>query len=67
MISRLGNVFYWIGCLLAVITMGLNIAIYFAEGRLRSDGVTMLIIFAIIALGIWAIGWASRYVLVDRI
>jgi hypothetical protein len=64
MLARLGNVLYWAGCIFAAIIVGLGIYVFWiAEGQVRSNGVPVLIGFLVVAIAVWAIGRACRYVL----
>jgi hypothetical protein len=63
MAERIGNVLYWLGCIIAVLVSGLGIFLYVVEGHGRSDGLIMLIIFLVLATVPWLIGRAFRYVL----
>jgi hypothetical protein len=49
MAERIGNVLYWLGCIVAAPVAGLGIFVYVAEGHGRSDGLIMLIIFLVLA------------------
>lgn len=63
MLARLGHVLYWVGCIFAALTIGAGALVWVAEGRVRSDGATVLAGFAVCAVVIWLIGMACRYVL----
>jgi hypothetical protein len=60
---RLGNVLYWLGCVIAFGILAIDIAEWFAEGRTHPDGVFVFFAFAAIAFIAWLIGRACRYVL----
>jgi hypothetical protein len=61
--ERLGNVLYWLGCIVAALVAGIGVFVYVAEGKVRSDGLMMLIVFLVLAAVPWLIGRALRYVL----
>jgi len=63
MIVRLANVLYWIACILAALTAGIALLIYFSEGYGRKDGPMVTGFILVVALIIWAIGAAIRYIL----
>ena len=63
MAERLGNVLYWLGCIIAALVAGIGVFVYVAEGLGRSDGLMMLIVFLVLAAVPWLIGRALRYVL----
>jgi len=63
MITRLGDVLFWLGCLLAVACLA--IGLYgFASSRSEAWGV--LGSWVLIAVAFWLIGRACRYVLAGR-
>lgn len=61
MLARLGNVVYWLGCILAAATVAFWVVLVHTtnDGR-DAFGVAL---FAIVAVGFWLIGRAFRYVL----
>jgi hypothetical protein len=63
MAERIGNVLYWLGCIIAALVAGIGVFVYVAEGHGRSDGLMMLIVFLVLAVVPWLIGRALRYVL----
>jgi hypothetical protein len=63
MVARLGNVLYWLGCILAGLFIVGGVAEWFGEARYRPDGYGIIIGFAVVAFIIWLIGRACRYVL----
>jgi len=63
MINRLANVLYWIACILAALTASIALLIYFGEGYGRKDGPLVTGIILVVALIIWAVGAAIRYIL----
>jgi uncharacterized membrane protein YvlD (DUF360 family) len=62
MTARLGNVLYWLGCIVAALVMVLGVAEYVMEGHSRSDGVWIFLGFIVVAFIAWIIGRACRYV-----
>jgi hypothetical protein len=62
MLGRLGNVLYWLGCITAGLTMAVGGFMVYADGG-RSEDIFMLIVFGLIALAVWLLGRACRYVL----
>ena len=63
MLARLGNVLYWLGCIVAALLVIGGFALWFSEGRYRPDGYNVLIGFGVVAFVVWLIGRACRYVL----
>lgn len=63
MLARLGNVFYWLGCILAALIAAAGIAEWFGEAQYRPDGYGIIIGFAVGTFIVWLIGRACRYVL----
>jgi hypothetical protein len=62
MLSRLGNVLYWLGCAAAVGTIVIAAFTVISDAYFRSE--PLIYIFPIvIALMFWLIGRACRYVL----
>jgi hypothetical protein len=60
--ARLGDVIYWLGCLVAAVLLVLGAADYwFGQGRLGA-----FISWAVLAAATWGISYAVRYVLADR-
>src|ERR1700738_721850 len=66
MSSRIGDVLYWLGCIVAALTAGVGIVSYAGEGYRRSDGLWLLVVFLTLATIPWLIGKASRYILSAR-
>ena len=58
MVERLGNVLYWLGCILAGLTVLVGTGMFW-----RNGGVEVFLIVCFAALIIWVIGLALRYVL----
>jgi hypothetical protein len=61
MLARLGDVLYWVGCLLAVLLVAAAIA-YYNFGDIRLAELLLVIGIAVI----WMIARACRYVLAGR-
>jgi hypothetical protein len=62
MLALLGNVLYWAGWLVAV-TLVLTSIFYFNSGYIKPLELLVLIVLAVI---VWMIGRACRYVLAGR-
>ena len=62
MLARLGDVLYWAGCLLAVLLVAAAIAYYNFEDIKLFE----LLILIGLAVIVWMIGRACRYVLAGR-
>lgn len=63
MVGRLGTVLYWIACIIAFLTGGFALYVYAIEGHSRSDGYAVTGAILVVALVIWLIGYALRYIL----
>jgi len=61
MLTKLGNVLYWIACTVAVLMLGLASFVWFTE-RQSGDLLTMFNLTAI-GLAVWIIGRGCRYFL----
>jgi hypothetical protein len=61
MTARLGNVLYWIACIISTLMVGTGIVVWYNEGYAGSEGVPVGFAFA--AIITWGIGWALRYIL----
>lgn len=66
MLARLGDVLYWLGCIIAAVVTATGGFIWFVEGRNRADGLIMFSFFIICAIAVWLIGRACRYVFAAR-
>lgn len=66
MLARLGNVLYWLGCIVAVLIAAAGFMPYWSEGYARKDGVGVTIASVVIALIAWVVGRACRYVLAGK-
>ena len=62
MLARLGDVLYWAGCLLAVLLVAADIAYY----NLEYIKLAELLLVIGIAVIVWMIARACRYVLAGR-
>jgi hypothetical protein len=63
MLARLGNIIYWLGCIVAALVIAAGTAEWFSEAQYRTRGYGIVIGFAVAALIVWLIGRAFRYVL----
>jgi hypothetical protein len=62
MLARLGDVIYWLGCIVAAAILALGVFDYwFSKG-----GLVVLISWMALAAGLWLIGEAIRYILTAR-
>jgi len=63
MLSLLGDILYWLGCVIGVLFLALGIAsIVWGEG----DRTTTIIFGFVMAVLSWLAGWAVRYALTGR-
>jgi hypothetical protein len=64
MAARIGNVIYWLGCIIAALFVLAGVAEYIAEGSSRGgEGVLILVVFLVLGFVSWLIGRALRYIL----
>jgi len=63
MLPRLGNVLYWLGCILAALIMAAAIVVWFGGAQYRPNGWVIIFEFVVFALVVWLIGRMCRYVL----
>ena len=61
MLERLGDVLYWLGCILAAIVLVWG-AVFFLGGEHAGDPYLFSVV-AVAAFAIWVIGRALRYIL----
>ena len=61
MAARLGNVLYWLGCIVAVVTAAIGAFVWF--NRTEPGDVVTVIILVVLAAIAWLIGRGCRYVL----
>jgi hypothetical protein len=68
MLARLGNVLYWLGCILAGFAVICAIAMVVIPSNPNDTPVSsgLPIVFAVGAFMIWLIGRALRYILAGR-
>jgi hypothetical protein len=65
MLSRLGNVLYWLGCVIAAPFAAAAIYMQLLGNLTPNDKIVPLFL-AGIAIIVWVVGRALRYVLADR-
>jgi hypothetical protein len=63
MLARLGNVLYWLGCILAALIIAAAIVEWFGEAQYLPNGWVIIFEFAVFAFVVWGIGRMCRYVL----
>jgi len=66
MAARLGDVIYWLGCIVAALLLVVAAAEWLGEGQYRSDGLTVCLAIGVSAVIPWLVGRAFRYVLAGR-
>jgi hypothetical protein len=60
---RLGNVIYWLGCLLAAVIIAAAIPEWFRDAQYHRNGWVIIFEFAVFAVIVWLIGRLCRYIL----
>jgi hypothetical protein len=63
MAARIGNVLYWLGCILAGLITLLAVGMYLAEQHNKNEALLVSGFVLIFALVSWSVGWACRYIL----
>ena len=66
MAARLGNVLYWLGCLVAaasILWAIVNAWVLFTGSLLPMDNVVIIMISLAAAVAAWVVGRACRYIL----
>ena len=66
MLVRLGNVLYWLGCILAALIIGAAIAEWFRDAQYHPNGWVIIFEFAVFAFIVWLICRMCRYMLSRR-
>jgi hypothetical protein len=61
MLARLGNALYWLGCIVGALLIGLGSWVWFL--RTHPGDVETVIILTVLAIAVWLIGRACRYIL----
>jgi hypothetical protein len=65
MAERVGNVLYWLGCIVAGLTVLLGVGVFFASQNQR-EGLSVMAFVFVFAFIAWLVGRACRYVLAGR-
>ena len=67
MLARLGDVLYWLACIAAVGTFSVPVAVAeFSGGSAPPPLVAAVILGAALAIPVWLVGLACRYILSSR-
>jgi hypothetical protein len=66
MLDRLGNVLYGIGCIVAALVLAFGGLVVWTDLGYGRPVLSSAIMFAVLAVIPWAIGWAVRYVLAGK-
>ena len=64
MLTRLGDVLYWLGCILAVLAVAWGAKICFWDEQ--PEGPYIFALVAAVAFAAWAIGRACRYIFAGK-
>jgi hypothetical protein len=60
---RLGNVLYWLGCILATLIIAATIPEWLLDAQYHRNGWVIIFEFAIFAVVVWLVGRMCRYIL----
>ena len=63
MAERIGNIVYWFCCVVAAISLAVGGSVWFMNFREGTTAYSLLAVSLIVALLVWIIGRAIRYVL----
>jgi hypothetical protein len=66
MLERLGNVLYWLACILAALIMAAAIPEWFRDAQYHRNGWIIIFEFTVFAAIVWLIGRLCRYKLSHR-
>jgi hypothetical protein len=66
MAGRIGNVLYWLGCIIAGLIALAGVYVYIMEGHGRSDGLVVTAGFFVAAFVVWLFGRAALYIFAAR-
>jgi hypothetical protein len=66
MMTRIGNVLYWLACIIAGLIAILGVYVYIMEGHSKNDGVAVTAGFFVAAFVAWLIGRAALYIFAAR-
>jgi hypothetical protein len=66
MIARSANVLYWIACSFAAMMIAFGVVLWSTDVNARREPFTIMVVCGSLALVVWLIGWAGRYVLADQ-
>jgi hypothetical protein len=66
MLARLGDILYWLGCVIAALILAIDTYLWVLEGLARSNGVLASIKLQVVAVIIWLVGRAYRYGLAEK-
>ena len=66
MLARLGNALFWLSGTIAAVILLFDAYMWVEEGERRSNEIGLFVFIAVIALIVWLIGLACRYVLSGR-
>jgi hypothetical protein len=63
MAEWVGNIVYWFCCVAAAISLALGVSVWFLNFREGTTAYSLLAVSFVVALSVWIIGRAIRYVL----
>jgi hypothetical protein len=66
MLARLGNVIYWVGCIVAALILAIDTYFWVVEGFGRNNGFWVSLKLQIVAVIVWLVGRAYRYGLAGK-
>jgi hypothetical protein len=65
MAERIGNIVYWFCCVVAAISLAIGVSVWFLNFREGTTAYSLLAVSFVVALLVWIIGRAIRYVLAE--
>jgi hypothetical protein len=66
MIARFANVLYGIACSFAAMMIAFGVILWSTDVNARREPFTIMVLCGGLALVVWVIGWAGRYVLAGK-
>jgi hypothetical protein len=66
MAESIGNIVYWFCCVVAAVCFALGVSVWYLNFREGTTAYSLLAVSFVVALSVWIIGRAIRYVLAGQ-